>query len=479
VAVWFGATACFSPTAGNDASGTESIGSEDSTTAAPTSDPTIADSSGSETSSTAEDSTTTATLDVPSECGEDGCRPLDVLVVVDNSRTMAEEQRQLARDMLALVGRLEQIELGGDPLDVQVMVTTTDVGNPLCTPFEPKEYEPARGAPTSIGCNARIDDFVALGSAEPQPETCTSVCPVDVAPDDAFVAFAGATSNVPGAAPIDVDGDGTPDSAAAQALACLLPQGMNGCGFESPLEAMLLALDPAAEWNTGARPFLRPEADLAILVLTDEADCSLADASAMEDPSYQEVNPYTQSPAPSSAVCWNMGVVCDGPDAQGVYTSCTTTEDGPLHAPQRYIDRVVGELREAEGKDVMFVAVAGVPTVTAHSDAPPFEPLAGGLPDLVYRDWLDGEYPAGDVLPIEWSEGVTAADKQFDFGIGPACTGEDLRGGFVGQAIPNPRLFDVCRSLDGDAGARCCIESACDSDYAGALTCIEGLIADR
>jgi hypothetical protein len=405
-----------------------------------------------------------ASLDVPSECGEGGCRPLDVLVVIDNSRTMAEEQGQLARDMVGLVARFEQIEQGGEPLDVQVMVTTTDVGNPLCTPFQPDGYEPARGAPTSTGCNARIGDFVPLGIGEPQPEACTSVCPSDVAPDDAFVAFDGPRSNVEDAPRVDIDGDGIPDSAAAQALACLVPHGINGCGYESPLEAMVLALEPAADWNVGARPFLRTDADLAILVITDEADCSLADASAMDDPTYQEVNPYTGGPASSSAVCWNMGVTCEGPDAQGVYSSCTSTADGPLHPPQRYIDRI-GQLRDREGKDVMFVAIAGVPT--------------GGLRDLVVRDWIDGQYPAGDVLPSEWQDGVVAADKQFELGIGPACTGEDGRGGFVGQAVPNPRLFDVCRSLDGDAGVRCCIESACASEYGAALGCIEGLVTER
>ena len=65
------------------------------------------------------------------------------------------------------------------------------------------------------------------------------------------------TSNVPTADPVDVNGDGVDDSNVAQALACIGPQGIDGCGYESQLEAMRRALDPDAEWNGGDTPFMR------------------------------------------------------------------------------------------------------------------------------------------------------------------------------------------------------------------------------
>jgi hypothetical protein len=44
-----------------------------------------------------------------------------------------------------------------------------------------------------------------------------------------------------------IDPDGLGD-AAADALACIGPQGIDGCGMEAPLEAMLLALQPLNAW---------------------------------------------------------------------------------------------------------------------------------------------------------------------------------------------------------------------------------------
>ena len=66
-----------------------------------------------------------------------------------------------------------------------------------------------------------------------------------------------------------------------------------------------------------------------------------------------------------------------------------------------------------------MLGILGVPEVTAHNPEAPFEPIEGGVLDLEYRDWRDGQYDGvpggGDILPEEFASGVTAADKQFDF----------------------------------------------------------------
>ena len=64
---------------------------------------------------------------------------------------------------------------------------------------------------------------------------------VPVEPIDSFIHFEGAnasTTNVPGN---NVKG----------ALSCIGPQGINGCGYQAPLEAMLLGISPDATWNQG------------------------------------------------------------------------------------------------------------------------------------------------------------------------------------------------------------------------------------
>ena len=243
----------------------------------------------------------------PGPCSDPlACVPaVDILFVVDNSRSMAEEQRTLARIAPTLVrGLLEPFTGFGEPIDTQVMVTTTDVGNPLCTPFQPPGYQPALGRPTTTSCIDRLDDFVDLTGTITAPEACLDVCSGSMAPPAGILAFGPDGTNVDGPA-VDVDGDGELDPPEAHVLACMIPQGINGCGFESPLQAMRLALDPGAPHNQGAQPFLRPHAALFVVLVTDEVDCSVADFSIMEDPSYYEVDPDSGVPAPSSAICWS------------------------------------------------------------------------------------------------------------------------------------------------------------------------------
>jgi len=412
-----------------------------------------------------------------------GCTDqIDLLFVIDNSGTMAEEQVNLARNFPLLIDKLETLQdASGMPVnpDVQIMVTTTDFGNPLCTPFEPAGYDPAKGAPTTTGCNSRIDNFTGLTQPPISvPEACTDVCPTDIAPDDPFIAFSPGGDNIPDVPPADINGDGVDDSPIAQALACIGPQGINGCGYEAQLESMLQALNPASPWNTGARPFLRQGALLAIVHVTDEVECSVKDYSIMQDMAYQETNPNNGSKTASSAICWNAGVACNGPDAMGIYNDCQSIDDEKLQPVARYTDYLIDELRESQNKEVIMLGILGVPIVTEHNPAPPYEPTAGGVADLVYREWRDGQYPAGDILPAEFADGVTAEDKQFDFGIGPGCTGEDGLGGFTGQATPNTRVIEVCQALDYDGNVRCCIESICDTDFSAAIQCLTGIIEE-
>ena len=126
-----------------------------------------------------------------------------------------------------------------------------------------------------------------------------------------------------------------------------------------------------------------------------------------------------------------------------------------------------------------MLGILGVPEVTAHSEEPPYNPIEGGAADIVYRNWRDGTYPEGDILP---GENKTAADKTFEFGIGPGCTGALEDGTFTGQAVPPVRIKEVCESLDieranGQVDVRCCIESICDDDFSDAIRCLTGIIS--
>jgi hypothetical protein len=427
---------------------------------------------------------------------DSSCDQIDLLFVIDNSGTMGEEQLNLARNFPLLVERLQNLEDSeGNPVspDVNIMVTTTDMGHPLCTGFQKPDYTPRAGAPVYEGCNTRINRFTGLAAMDEEPlvieEACTENCPVDIAPGDPFIHFAPSGSNVPN------------DDVGA-ALSCIGPQGIDGCGYEAQLESMLQAIDEGACWNNPDQPkcdedpewagidsgFLRPNATLAIAIVTDEVECSVLAPGGYgfftnpKETTYWEMNPELEIPQATSAVCWNSGVTCEDGDADGVYESCTSAENPALHPVSRYIDYLQYLVNDRE-KNVVMLGILGVPPVTEHSTTAPYQPTAGGVIDLVYRDWVDGEYPAGDILPEEFAAGVTVAQKQFEFGaIGPGCTGQDKEGNFTGQAIANTRVIDVCESLNftDDKGVeqiRCCIESICDDDFSPAIDCLTGIIS--
>jgi hypothetical protein len=412
--------------------------------------------------------------DEPSGCNGGGqCNQIDILFVIDNSGTMGEEQLNLSAGLPLLVDELHLLfDHEGMPLhpDVNIMFTTTDVGHPECTPLEPDGYQPAMGAPQSQACTERIEDFTGLGlDAATFPEACTTGCPIAVEPVHAFIHMEGPMATV----------TNVPGNNIAGAMRCLAPQGINGCGYEAPLESMLQAIHPDATWNQGNKPFLREDAMLAIVIITDEEDCSVRAPEGyayFTDPqqnTYWEVNPDTGTKTnPTSAVCWNAGVDCGAPDANGVYADCHSIDTGALYGTERYLQYLRDTLIADQHKAVVMLGILGVPHVTEHSQYPPYQPIQGGAEALVYHDWVDAPYPDGDII----DEGATAASKTFEFGIGPGCTSEDDVGAFTGQAIPPVRIKEVCQALDSDEQMRCCIESVCDSDYSAAMSCLAGMI---
>lgn len=437
------------------------------------------------------------TLGLP--CGADGqgCKNLiDLLFVIDNSGTMGEEQLNLARNFPLLIERLQALPgRDGQPAgtDVNIMVTTTDFGNPACTGQSHPDYEPAGGHPIFTPCTERLARFEGLGDPPTsQRHACTEVCDPDAPafPADPFIHIAGEDNNVIGGTPAD-------------ALACIGPQGIDGCGFEATLESMAQALDLSTCWNDPSRctdpafagldkPFLRDGALLAIAIITDEADCSVQQFSVMQSQTFMATNPQTMQPGLSSALCWNAGVVCtDLDETTGEYAGCVAADkgiDGAVGVPPdshtalqplaRY--RQLFAMLHGMGKDIIMLGVLGVPEVTEHAPQSPFEPTAGGVHALAYRQWRDE-----DIADEEWADGLRPVDKQFEFGVGPGCTARDEDGAITGQAIPPVRIREICESLNvaddpatprDETSVRCCVESICDEDFSDAISCLTGLI---
>ncbi len=218
---------------------------------------------------------------------------IDVLFLIDNSNSMAEEQANLATNFPKLIQKLDE---GG--LNYRVGVVTSDLG--------------AGSYPKLPSCEKIEGDKGKLVPMPQKPE-----CPQM---QDAWIEKIKGKTNVPGD---DI----------SQAFACLAQVGVGGCGFEHQLEAIYKALDPNV--NPG---FLRRDAALALIIISDEDDCSAEDTSLF-DPSNQALDgplgPLT------SFRCFEFGTHCNINDRTqtGVRSNCVP-EGKYLYPISRYVDKI-------------------------------------------------------------------------------------------------------------------------------------------
>ena len=165
----------------------------------------------------------------------------DLLFVIDDSNSMAEEQAALTRAFPRLMASLQQTVL-----DLHVGVISTDIGV---------------GDPSIATCeDPDGDDGVLQHAPSPLVGGCSAGYPPFLA-----------------GPPADLGDD----------FACVATLGTGGCGFEQPLESILRALTTQAGAGRPNAGFLREGTTLGIVVLTDEDDCSIADPSILDpaDPS--------------------------------------------------------------------------------------------------------------------------------------------------------------------------------------------------
>ena len=79
------------------------------------------------------------------------------------------------------------------------------------------------------------------------------------------------------------------DGDISNAFGCIAALGENGCGFEGQLKSVRWALDPT-NVPDGNQGFLRPEATLAVVLITNEDDCSVPDDSDLADPTQVRIS---------------------------------------------------------------------------------------------------------------------------------------------------------------------------------------------
>lgn len=205
-------------------------------------------------------------------------RNIDMLFVVDDSGSMQDKQANLANNFPNFINVLNAQE-GGLP-DIHLGVVTTDMG----TSASSGAPGPGIGTVGQGGCANTGDD----GVLQTNGAAVTGKFISDIRQTD-------------GTRLKNYTGD------LATVFAQMAKVGATGCGFEQPLAAMRRALA-----NTTANPgFLRPDALLAVVFLTDEDDCSAKTASLFAAGDTGALGPL------NSFRCTRFGVTC----AQGGTTT--------------------------------------------------------------------------------------------------------------------------------------------------------------
>ncbi|MCX4247816.1 VWA domain-containing protein [Paraliomyxa miuraensis] len=379
-------------------------------------------------------------------------KDVDILFVVDNSGSMAEEQAALAASVGSLIDVLER---PGVDANYRIGVTTTDNGNPWCG-----NTSPEAGLLQMSSCHSRLESFTFEGATtiDAQQEACLDLCPDQWADIETLPTAVDSSSDTrprPWLERIDGATNLPKGLTTTQAFQCVGPQGIDGCGFESPLESMWKAVRRSQTDDDPGHGFMRNHAVLSIVHVTDEADCSYN--SAQESMFLPDGNRVfwsdPEAASPTSAACWNAGVRCEG---SGTYDDCqpidrgldgneVSAADADELAALRPMSRYVEILQTLEDqKQQIFpnheVLVSIIGGVTSDGS-------------VVYQDAID--------------------DPQFqiDFGIGPGCEGPN------GRAVPPVRLRELARhfEVEGDRN----LFSSCDGDYSFALEAIAEAIADQ
>ncbi len=292
---------------------------------------------------------------------------VDLLLVVDNSGTMAEEQVQLG---IALPAFLNELASSGELPGLHVGVVTSDLG----------------AGPYNIsGCDGDGDDGVLQA-----PASC------------------GVTGRYLSDERLDGERVRNYAGGLGDAVACLAQVGTEGCGFEQHFEAMRRALSGERSDNVG---FLRDDALLVVVVVADEDDCSVRDP-ALFDPGNASLGhlPFR---------CTSEGVLCEGsaPDQFGTYVGCAPNElSGYLHPMGRYRD-FLASLKADPGQVVLITLTGATSPFVVTDDgqgtptlAPSCSSETGVAIPAVRTAWLSSRVARGSSASICDGVATTMAD---------------------------------------------------------------------
>ena len=362
-------------------------------------------------------------------------RQIDLLFMIDDSSSMETGQASLRTNLPSFMDVLKGLP-GGLP-DLHVAVVSSDMG--------------AGDGSSIMGCSVAGDNGIFKYAPT---GTCTAT---GLATGATFLTDTG------GASP--QTNFGTEDITTV--FQCIAILGATGCGFEHQLASVARALgaDGKAPPTQNAG-FLRPNAILAIVLLTNEDDCSAPTGSPLFNPTSSQLA-STYGPT-SNFQCNEFGHKCLVPAG--------LPNAGTMQPPSRYAPN-----NSANDTVVYTAPMAATSNCVSYEDSPVLTPVgqvAAGIKRLK-------AFPQSQILVTAitgLNEGASSNGYEVTWQTAPvsdtgpwpriahAC-GSDSAGAPTGFADPAVRIEQFVKQF-GDNGF---VDNYCQANYAGTL----GLIAAK
>jgi hypothetical protein len=356
---------------------------------------------------------------------------IDILFVIDNSPSTSDKQAKFAANFPRFIEALDRFP-GGRP-NVHIGVVSSTMQIPATT-LQGDLGEACTSAPLDSG---RLRHQATVSGCTPPSGRFIR----DVANPDGT-----RTQNYPG-------GSGQ----LASTFSCISRIGSDGCAFEHPLGAMKAALDGTVAENAG---FLRPGAYLAVIILTDEDDCSARDPALFNLP-VAEVGEIDLRCQPRDAYA------CDQPItlSPGTYTNCAVRRDSFLEDPRELAAFLKGLKRDPNQVVVGLVAGPSQTTIRTGPLTRPFtqelalQPSCQiddnreiGRPGIRLADFLSGFPGRSDFSSVcanDYSQALSDFGELL-FSVASPCLGGALKTDDVDPDAPGTQLACAVSDVSDD-----------------------------
>ncbi len=370
---------------------------------------------------------------------------IDILFMIDNSSSMTEMQSKLYDQLPLFMNVLEMLPTKPS---LHVAVVSSDMGAP-------------GDSTSSIMCSK----FGDQGEFQSAPRVDSTLTPPVSCTDSTLAVPMGQTDNNH---TFISDADNMPNytDPIANVFQCIALLGDKGCGFENQLASIDRALGGDGQQPSTNAGFLRPEAYLGIVILTNEDDCSAPANTPLYSLNGMSQNVANQYGPIANYRCNQFGHLCTDPSGNVEMpplqppgnammtgttptldmTSCMSNDNGSglLTPVSQFISDIKGLKKDADNQ-ILVASISAPPSPYTVA----WLPASGGT-----------NTQANEVWPvIEHSCGAAGGDD-----VNPKATMHPTDGSF---GDPGVRIAQFVNAFPNSL-----LASICDASYASSMQAI-------